>query len=342
MPVQAVSHGNVITAERIGKDYAYYKKEPGLRGSLRNLFHREPLLKSAVNDLSFQIPRGAITGLIGLNGAGKTTTLKMLSGLILPSRGRIDVLGYRPFDKKREYLRRISMVMGNKSQLWWDLPALDSFELNRTIYGVEDGDYRDTLRTMVALLGVEELVNVQVRRLSLGERMKMELIAALLHKPDVIFLDEPTIGLDVVTQHNIREFLKRYCAAHASTVILTSHNFNDIVSLCDSLILLDNGEKIYADTFANFKRDFLSQKYFILKLNLPNADEIIKSLEKSLESRGNLQAEKVEDNAVRLSADPETSLDILKDISNNFIEELSDINIENIGMEDVIRRIYGR
>ena len=266
----------------------------------------------------------------------------MLSGLILPSRGRIDVLGYRPFDKKREYLRRISMVMGNKSQLWWDLPALDSFELNRTIYGVEEGDYRDTLRTMVALLGVEELVNVQVRRLSLGERMKMELIAALLHKPDVIFLDEPTIGLDVVTQHSIREFLKRYCAAHESTVILTSHNFNDIVSLCDSLILLDNGEKIYADTFANFKRDFLSQKYFILKLNSPNADGIIRALEKSLESRGNLQAEKVEDNAVRLSADPETSLDILEDISNNFIEELSDINIENIGMEDVIRRIYGR
>ena len=338
MPARAVSRSSVITAEGIGKDYAYYKKEPGLRGSLRNLFHREPLLKSAVNDLSFRIPRGAITGLIGLNGAGKTTTLKMLSGLIMPSRGRIDVLGYRPFDKKKEYLRRISMVMGNKSQLWWDLPALDSFELNRTIYGVEDKDYRDTLRMMVALLGVEELVNVQVRRLSLGERMKMELIAALLHKPDVIFLDEPTIGLDVVTQHNIREFLKRYCAAHASTVILTSHNFNDIVSLCDSLILLDKGEKIYADTFDNFKRDFLSQKYFILKLNAPNADGMIEALG----SRGSLQAEKVEDNAVRISADPETSLDILKDISNNFIEELSDINIENIGMEDVIRRIYGR
>ena len=166
----------------------------------------------------------------------------------------------------------------------------------------------------------------------------MELIAALLHKPDVIFLDEPTIGLDVVTQHNIREFLKRYCAAHASTVILTSHNFNDIVSLCDSLILLDKGEKIYADTFGNFKRDFLSQKYFILKLNAPNADGMIEALG----ARGSLQAEKVEDNAVRISADPETSLDILKDISNNFIEELSDINIENIGMEDVIRRIYGR
>lgn len=338
MSARAASDRAVITAQNVCKDYTYYKKEAGLKGSVKNLFRRETLRKSAVKDLSFQIPRGAITGLIGLNGAGKTTTLKMLSGLILPTKGQLDVLGHRPFDKKKEYLRRISMIMGNRSQLWWDLPALDTFELNRTVYEVEDGDYRDALHVMTELLDVEKQLRVQVRRLSLGERMKMELIAALLHKPDVVFLDEPTVGLDVVTQYAVREFLRDYCARYESTVILTSHNFNDIVSLCDSLILLDRGEKIYADTFDNFRKDFLSRKHLILKLRSPNADGIVEALRPA----GNLHAEKLEDNVVRISADAEASLGILKDISSRFIEELSDINIENIGMDDVIRKLYRR
>lgn len=336
MSVRAASEKAVITARDLCKDYAYYKKDAGLRGSIKNLFHRETLYRSAVKNLSFRIAKGTITGLIGLNGAGKTTTLKMLAGLIMPTRGQIEVLGYRPFDKKRDYLRRISMVMGNRSQLWWDLPALDSFELNRTIYEVKDQDYRNTLDAMAETLGVEGQLGVQVRRLSLGERMKMELIAALIHNPDVIFLDEPTIGLDVITQYGIREFLKSHCRKYGSTVILTSHNFNDIVSLCDSLILIDHGEKIYADTFENFKRDFLSRKYFILKLRAPNADELIEALGRM----GNFQAEKMEDNAIRISADSETSLDILKGISGHVIEELNDINIENVGMDDVIRELY--
>ena len=281
MSDQAASNEKIIVVENICKSYAYYKKDAGLKGSIKNLFKRKKLYKPAVKNLSFEITQGSITGLIGLNGAGKTTTLKMLSGLILPTEGSLTVLQHNPFEKKKEYLRQISMVMGNKSQLWWDLPAVDSFELNKTIYEVEDADYKKTLHTMIEILGVQKQVNVQVRRLSLGERMKMELIAALIHKPKLIFLDEPTIGLDIITQYNIRDFLKHYC-----------------------------------------------NKY--------QADKIIKTLQE----KGNFFAEKTAEDTVKISADSTASLDILKNISNDFIEELSDITIENISMEDVIRRLY--
>lgn len=187
MSVQEVNNEYVILTENLCKDYTYYKKEAGLKGSLKNLFHREKLIKKAVQNLSIKIPKGAIVGLIGLNGAGKTTTLKMLTGIIMPTSGKVDVLAYFPFDKKKEYLRRIAMVMGNKSQLWWDLPALDTFELNKIIYEIDDSEYKNTLNSMVEIMGVEKQLNVQVRRLSLGERMKMELIASLIHKPDIVF-----------------------------------------------------------------------------------------------------------------------------------------------------------
>jgi len=336
MSDQAVRNEKIIVAENICKSYTYYKKEAGLKGSIKNLFKREKLYKPAVKNLSFQITQGSITGLIGLNGAGKTTTLKMLSGLILPTTGNLNVLHYNPFEKKKEYLRQISMVMGNKSQLWWDLPAVDSFELNKTIYEIEDADYQKTLHTMIEILGVEKQVNVQVRRLSLGERMKMELIAALIHKPKLIFLDEPTIGLDVITQYNIRDFLKQYCSTYHATLILTSHNFNDIVSLCTELILINNGEKIYSDSFLDFKTRFLNKKYFILKLKFPVADKIVHTLQE----KGICSAERTADDAVKILADSAESLDILKNISNEFIEDLSDITIENSSMEDVIRKLY--
>lgn len=327
---------NIIKADSVYKEYAYYKKDAGLKGSIKNLFHREKLFKNAVRNLSFEALEGEIVGLIGLNEAGKTTTLKMLSGLILPTRGEISVLGYRPFDKKKEYLKQISMIMGNKSQLWWDLPALDSFELNKTIYEIEEETYRETLNLMVDTLNVAGQLNTQVRRLSLGERMKMELIAALIHNPKVIFLDEPTIGLDVITQYHIREFLKFYCKEYGTTIILTSHNFNDIISLCDSLVLINKGEKIYSDTFHNFKNKFLNEKVFILKFKKKNAEEFIKNINNSMD----FAAEQLSEDTVKIITSSDTSLDVLKNISKDFLKELNDINIENISMDDVIRKIY--
>ena len=190
MLVQEVNSDFIIESTNLSKEYIYYKKEKGIKGSIKNLFHRKKLFKQAVKNLSIQIPKGEIVGLIGLNGAGKTTTLKMLTGIIAPTSGNVQVLGYYPFHKKKEYLKQIAMVMGNKSQLWWDLPAIDSFYLNKTIYEIEDFEFKKNLNFMVEMMGVEKQLHVQVRRLSLGERMKMELIASLLHKPNVLFLDE--------------------------------------------------------------------------------------------------------------------------------------------------------
>ena len=189
---------------------------------------------------------------------------------------------------------------------------------------------------MVDTLNVAGQLNTQVRRLSLGERMKMELIAALIHNPKVIFLDEPTIGLDVITQYHIREFLKFYCKEYGTTIILTSHNFNDIISLCDSLVLINKGEKIYSDTFHNFKNKFLNEKVFILKFKKKNAVEFIKNINNSM----NFAAEQLSEDTVKIITSSDTSLDVLKNISKDFLKELNDINIENISMDDVIRKIY--
>ena len=198
----------MITVEHLRKEFTYYRKMTGIRGSLHNVFHRETLTKEAVRDISFSVGKGEMIGFLGPNGAGKTTTLKMLSGILYPTGGRIEVDGFVPWERKNEFKRRISIVMGQKNQLWWDLPASDSFYLNKCIFGVDDGAYRDIVTFLSELLDVKELLNVQVRRLSLGERMKMEILAALIHRPDILFLDEPTIGLDILSQKKIREFLK--------------------------------------------------------------------------------------------------------------------------------------
>lgn len=336
MLVQEVNSDFIIESTNLSKEYIYYKKEKGIKGSIKNLFHRKKLFKQAVKNLSIQIPKGEIVGLIGLNGAGKTTTLKMLTGIIAPTSGNVQVLGYYPFHKKKEYLKQIAMVMGNKSQLWWDLPAIDSFYLNKTIYEIEDFEFKKNLNFMVEMMGVEKQLHVQVRRLSLGERMKMELIASLLHKPNVLFLDEPTIGLDVITQYNIRKFLKEYNSLYGTTIILTSHNFNDIVSLCNSIILINNGEKIYSNSFKNFEKEFFNKKYFILKLKTPNVENVIEKLKIS----NYHEIEKIGDNSIKISTTSEKSMDILRNLSEKFLDELLDINIENISMDDVIRKIY--
>ena len=195
--------------------------------------------------ISFSVGKGEMIGFLGPNGAGKTTTLKMLSGILYPTGGRIEVDGFVPWERKNEFKRRISIVMGQKNQLWWDLPASDSFYLNKCIFGVDDGAYRDIVTELSELLDVKELLNVQVRRLSLGERMKMEILAALIHRPDILFLDEPTIGLDILSQKKIREFLKIYNEKQKTTVIITSHYMADIEALCDRAVIINQGMLVY-------------------------------------------------------------------------------------------------
>ena len=235
----------MIEVENLTRVFRTYKKKPGFWGGVQGLFHREFEETRAADQISFSIKEGEFVGFLGPNGAGKTTTLKMLSGLIYPTSGRASVAGFDPSKRENEYRRLFAIVLGQKNQLWWDLPAIESFYLLRAIYGLEQTAYQATLDELVTLLGVGAKLNVMVRELSLGERMKMELIAALLHRPRVLFLDEPTIGLDVVSQKAVREFLRDYNRRYKTTILLTSHYMADITSLCERVIVIDRGKKIY-------------------------------------------------------------------------------------------------
>lgn len=255
----------VIRVEHLKKEFEYYKKGTGLQGSLHNLFHREMLKKEAVKDISFSVERGEMIGLLGPNGAGKTTTLKMLSGILFPTAGEVEIDGYIPWERKNAFKRRFSIVMGQKNQLWWDLPASDSFYLNKCIFDVPDGEYRRTVEELSELLDVKDLMNVQVRRLSLGERMKMEILAALIHRPDILFLDEPTIGLDILSQQKIRGFLKTYNEQTKTTVILTSHYMRDIEELCRRAVIINQGQLVYDGTLADINHRMGDRKLLSLK-----------------------------------------------------------------------------
>jgi ABC-2 type transport system ATP-binding protein len=235
----------MIEVTHLTRIFRTYKKQPGFWGGVKGLFSREFEETAAANDVSFSIEEGEFVGFLGPNGAGKTTTLKMLSGLIFPTSGTARVAGFDPSKRENAYRRIFALVLGQKNQLWWDLPASESFTLLRAIYGLAEEDYRRTLDDLVDLLEIRPKLNVMVRELSLGERMKMELIAALLHRPRVLFLDEPTIGLDVVSQKAVRQFLREYNRLHKVTILLTSHYMADIKELCERVIVIHRGRKIY-------------------------------------------------------------------------------------------------
>jgi len=236
---------SIIKAEHISKSYTSKIKKPGVLGSISSFFSNKSKTINAVTDVSFEINEGEMVGFIGANGAGKTTTLKMLSGLVLPSEGNISVLGSTPFKREHAFLKQISLVMGQKSQLWWDLPAVETFQLNKDIYDISDKDYNLILDELVSMLDLSEVMHVPVRKLSLGQRMKCELTAALLHKPQVLFLDEPTIGLDVIMQKNMREFIKRYNSQFNTTVMLTSHYMEDVQNVCNRVIIIGKGSLVF-------------------------------------------------------------------------------------------------
>ncbi len=235
----------MIEVRQLTRIFRTYKKRPGFWGGVRGLLHREYEETAAAHDITFDIAEGEFVGFLGPNGAGKTTTLKMLAGLIHPTSGTARVAGHDPARRDNAYRRIFALVLGQKNQLWWDLPAQESFLLLRHIYGLPARQYQDTLDELVTLLDVRPKLNVMVRELSLGERMKMELIAALLHRPRVLFLDEPTIGLDVVSQKSVRTFLRGYNRRYRTTILLTSHYMADIKELCERVIVIHKGRKIH-------------------------------------------------------------------------------------------------
>lgn len=251
----------MIKVKNLSKEFKVHKKEPGLKGSIKSLFKREHIIKRAIKDVNLTINQGEIVGLIGSNGAGKTTLTKILSGIIHPTRGEVDVLGFNPWDRDNRYRSQMSLIMGQKAQLWWDLPAADGFLLLKEIYRIPDKEYQERLAYLSRSLGIERELNVQVRKLSLGERMKVELIAALLHSPKVVFLDEPTIGLDLSAQKAVRNFIKEYRKEFNPIMILTSHYMDDIEELCERIVIMKEGEFVYDGGI-----DKVLQKYATTKL----------------------------------------------------------------------------
>jgi ABC-2 type transport system ATP-binding protein len=243
----------MIECSLLTKNFRLYQKEPGILGSLKSFFHREWTTVAAVKDFSLLVQPGELVGLLGPNGAGKTTLMKLLTGLIVPSTGTIRVLGFEPAARAIDFRKQVALVMGQKSQLWWDIPALDSFELLKSYYEIPSALFKARLDELATLLGVTAVLKTHVRKLSLGERMKLELMAALLHGPRVLFLDEPTIGLDVVAQRAIREFILKYHRTYKTTILLTSHYMADVEALCDRIVLIMGGSKRFDGSLRSFE-----------------------------------------------------------------------------------------
>lgn len=257
---------SIIQIKQLSKSYRVYQKKEGLRAAIKGLWTRDYKTVDAVRNISLQVESGEFVAFLGPNGAGKTTTLKLLSGVIYPSSGSATVMGYVPWDRSLEYRRRFALVMGQKNQLWWDLPAQESFRLHQQIYRMDSSEFDKNLGELTSLLSVGNLMGRPVRELSLGERMKMELIAALLHSPDVLFLDEPTIGLDVIAQHNIQQFLKFYQAERKITILLTSHYMKDILALCKRVVVIANGQIQYDGSLTGIVDSFSGSKIITLQL----------------------------------------------------------------------------
>ncbi|MFH0937418.1 MAG: ATP-binding cassette domain-containing protein [Candidatus Daviesbacteria bacterium] len=320
---------SIISVANLKKYYQVHQKEVGLLGSLKSLVHRKYYDVKAVDDVSFEIKEGELVGFIGPNGAGKTTTLKVLSGLLYPTSGKVSVLGYEPFKRQAIYQKQFALVMGQKNQLWWDLPAQESFILNKEIYEVSDEKYQKTLDELVDLLEVRDILKVQVRKLSLGQRMKMELIAALIHSPKVLFLDEPTIGLDVVAQKKMRDFVKSYNQKYRATIILTSHNMDDVQELCKRVIIIDQGKIIFDGKLEGIVRKFADHK--TLRVTLEKEVD-----PKKLSELGKL--EEYEYPKATLSVKRKEVSETVSKLLKNF--PVDDLNIEDAQIEDIIREIF--
>ncbi len=319
----------VIQVDHLTKRYKAYQKEPGISGALRSLFKRKYFDIEAVNDISFDIKEGELVGFIGPNGAGKTTTLKCLSGLLYPTLGKVSVLGYTPFQRKPTFLKQISLVMGQKNQLWWDLPAMDTFLLNKEIYEISDEVFKRKLKELSELLDIEDVLQVQVRKLSLGQRMKCELAAALLHSPKVLFLDEPTIGLDVIMQQKIREFIKEYNQRFKSTIILTSHYMDDVKELCKRVIIIDRGKLIFDGKLDQIIKKYAKHKLLsiLLEKHVPQSE---------FERLGKVKEYRY----------PRVTLTVPTEKSNRVAAQLletypvEDLTIQEEEIEDIIRKVF--
>ena len=320
-----------IKVSGLKKYFKVAQKSEGFRGSFQSLFNRKFKEVKAVDNVSFEIKPGEMVAFLGPNGAGKTTTLKMLSGILYPTAGEVSVLGFTPWHRQAQFQKQISLVMGQKNQLWWDLPPTDTFLLNKDIYKIPSKQYSSTLEELVELLEIKEILNTPVRRLSLGQRMKCELIASLLHQPKVIFLDEPTIGLDIVIQKKIRVFLREYNKKYNATIILTSHYMDDVKEICDRVILINHGHKIYDDQIKKLMSEYANEKYLRVDFEQEIKKEALFHIGKIIEFDGFSATIAVprEDHAKKAA-----------ELLTKF--EIENIDIMEVELEDVIIKSFSK
>jgi len=322
-------NSTIIATNRLSKYFKVPTREAGLKAALVSLFHRTYRIVKAVDEVSFEIEPGEVVGFLGPNGAGKTTTLKMLSGLLHPTAGQLHVLGYEPARRSKDYLRQITLVMGNRNQLAWDLPALDSFELQRAVYGIPGNEFKHTRDEFIDLLELQELIHKPVRNLSLGERMKMEIVGSLLHRPKVLFLDEPTIGLDVTMQRRIRSFIAEYNRRYGATVLLTSHYMADVEALCKRVIVIHFGKILFDGDLSRLVEQFSAYKTIGVTLDNGNID---------VSSYGEVVSRQGSHVTLRIpkAETPQVTARILAEL------HVDDLTVEDPPIEDVIDKVFSQ
>ncbi len=329
MPAYNQPSMSAIEIRGLRKSYRVYQKKEGLWASLTGLLQREYRDVDAVRGIDLEVEQGEFVAFLGPNGAGKTTTLKLLSGVISPTAGEARVLGHVPWERENAYRRRFALVMGQKNQLWWDLPAQESFRLHQKIYRIDPDDFNQTRDELVDLLEVRKLLGQPVRELSLGERMKMELTAALLHSPDVLFLDEPTIGLDVIAQHNIQKFLKHYQQERKITILLTSHYMKDVAALCKRVVIIAHGDIMYDGSLAGIVDRFSGHKVLSLQFAAGQMPNDLARYGEVLE---------ITEPKARLRVDRSAIAGVLSSVLAN--HTIEDVSVEDPPLEDVIAEMF--
>lgn len=320
----------VITVDNLVKSYKTYKRGSGFKESLKSFFHREVVLINAVDGISFEIEQGTICGILGPNGAGKSTTIKMLCGALYPTSGTIDVMGYSPAKDRAKYVKKIGAVFGQRSQLIWDIPPVDSFAMNKAIYGISDEDYKQRLKEMAELFEIEEIMQKPTRVLSLGERMKCEFVMAMLHRPEIVFLDEPTIGLDVIAKTKIREVVSRM-NKEGTTFILTTHDLEDVEQLADRVVIINHGKKVFDDGLSQLKSTLGNKKIVHLSLEKPYTEQTLNGIPV-------IPGENEHEISLELDTDKQSIPDFLNGLGEKLV--LTDISIKELPMDMIITKIY--
>ncbi|GEN36155.1 MULTISPECIES: ABC transporter ATP-binding protein [Aneurinibacillus] len=320
---------NAIEVKHLSKQYVIAKRQEGMWGAIRSLFHREYITKTAVEDVSFSIEAGEMVGYIGPNGAGKSTTIKMLTGILVPTSGEVRVGGLVPYKERQKNARQIGVVFGQRSQLWWDLPTIESFELLKEVYHISDRRYRRNMDTFTEILKLDEFFQTPVRQLSLGQRMRADIAASLLHDPSILFLDEPTIGLDVVAKERMRTFIQEMNKERGITVILTTHDMSDIEKLCKRMILIDKGRVMYDGGLEKIKEHFGTSRILIV--------DVEKDISLNIEGVEVIREEGIR-KWLRFNREEYTAAQLIQQISEK--TEIIDISLQEPEIDSIIRQMY--